>query len=223
MDQPVNANIQIVHLKSKENPFQVVWTRGTSFAPYKDTKSNSAFEWWDHWPVAPISNSFRLAVTPDRPSEASLSHIYWDPYEKTEDMESKLLLNGLTTPDAPGVVTLARSWISPPRVRVTGRGVLAQEYDPSQRAFVIHRDAAVSPQPLTITLAASRERPLVNPALVVENWDGQAGVRVNGKAVSGKDSVRFGVSHNDSVTALIVWLRLDATSETVIQLDPVPN
>ena len=63
----------------------------------------------------------------------------------------------------------------------------------------------------------------MNPALVVENWDGQAGVRVNGKAVSGKDSVRFGVSHNDSVTALIVWLRLDATSETVIQLDPVPN
>jgi len=223
MDQPVNANIQIVHLKSKENPFQIVWTKGTSFAPYKDTKSNSMFEWWDHWPVAPISNSFRLAVTPDRPSEASLSHIYWDPYEKTENMESKLLLCGLTTPDAPGVVTLARSWLSPAPVKAIGTGVLAQAYDPAQRAFVIRRDAALSPQPLTITLTASRESPLVNPALVVENWGGQARVRVNGKAVSGKDSVRTGVSHNDGVASLIVWLKLDATSETVIQLDPLSN
>jgi hypothetical protein len=223
MDRPVNANIQIVHLKSKENPFQVVWTRGTSFAPYKDTKSNSMFEWWDHWPVAPISNSFRLAVTPDRPSEASLSHIYWDPYEKTGDMESKLLLNGLTTPDAAGVVTLARSWLTPAPVEATGPGVLAQEYDPAQRAFVIRRDAAISPQPLTITLTATPDRPLVNPALVVENWGGQAKVRVNGKALSGKDSVRTGVSHNEGVATLIVWLKLEASSKTVIQLDPLPD
>ena len=199
MNQPENANIQIVHLKSKENPFQIVWTGGTSFAPYKDTKSNSMFEWWDHWPVAPISNSFRLAVTPDRPSEASLSHIFWDPYEKTEDMESKLLLCGLTSPDAPDVVTLARSWLSPAPVEASGRGVLAQEYDPAQRAFVIHRDATISPQPVTITLAATHESPLVNPALVVENCDGQAKVRVNGKAIIGKDFVRAGLSHNEGV------------------------
>jgi hypothetical protein len=181
------------------------------------------FEWWDHWPVAPISNSFRLAVTPDRPSEASLSHIYWDPYEKTGDMESKLLLNGLTTPDAAGVVTLARSWLTPAPVEATGPGVLAQEYDPAQRAFVIRRDAAISPQPLTITLTATPDRPLVNPALVVENWGGQAKVRVNGKALSGKDSVRTGVSHNEGVATLIVWLKLEASSKTVIQLDPLPD
>ncbi len=223
MDKPVNANIQIVHLKSKENPFQVVWTRGTSFSPYKDTMSNSMFEWWNHWPVAPISNSFRLAVTPDRPSEASLSHIYWDPYEKTQDMESKLLLSGLTTPDAAGVVTLARSWLSPAPIEATGRGVLAQEYDPAQRAFVIRRDAAISPQPLTITLMATRESPIVNPALMVENWDGQARVRVNDKSISSKDFVRTGVSHNEGVTTLIVWLKLEATSKTVIQLDPLPH
>jgi hypothetical protein len=223
MDRPMNANIQIVHLKSKENPFQVVWSHGTSFAPYKDTMSNSMFEWWDHWPVAPISNSFRLAVTPDRPSEASLSHIYWDPYEKTADMESKLLLNGLTTPDGSGVVTLARSWLAPPPVEASGPGVLAQEYDPAQRAFVIRRDAAISPRPLTITLAATPDHPLVNPAFVVENWGGQAKVRVNGKALSGKDSVRTGVSNNEGVATFIVWLKLEAASETVIQLDPLPD
>ncbi len=62
--------------------------KGVSLDTYSDTKSYSMFEWWDHWPVAQISNSFRLAVAPDRPSHSSLSHIYWDPYDKTEDTET---------------------------------------------------------------------------------------------------------------------------------------
>jgi len=222
MDKPAGANIQIVHVKSKENPFQIVWTRGNSFEPFKDAKTASMFEWWDHWPVAPISNSYRMAVTPDRPSEASLSHIFWDPYEKTEKMESKLLLCGLTTPDAPGIVTLARSWLSPPSIAVTGQGVLSQQYDPAQRAFVIRRNA-IPPQPLTITLAATDQSPLVNPALVIENWDVQVRLRLNGKLISSKDSVRIGISHNEGVPTLIVWLKLETTAQTVIQLEPLPN
>jgi hypothetical protein len=223
LDRPANANIQIVHLKSKENPFEVVWTKGVSMDTYSDTKSYSMFEWWDHWPVAQISNSFRLAVAPDRPSHASLSHIYWDPYDKTEDTATKLLLCGLTSPDAPGVVTLAKSWLSPPAIQAAGTGVASQAYDPAQRAFVIKRYAAAAPAPLTVTLDASAEKPLVNPALVVENWEALAKVRLNGKPLSGKDKVRIGLSHNEGPATLVVWLKLDATSKTVIQLDPLPN
>jgi hypothetical protein len=181
------------------------------------------FEWWDHWPVAQISNSFRLAVTPDRPSHASLSHIYWDPIERTEDTMTKLLLCGLTSPDAPGVVTLAKSWLSPAAITAVGAGVTGQQYDPSQRAFVVHRDSAPAPRALTVTLAASADSPLVNPALVVENWDGRVAVRVNGKPVTGKDHVRTGLSRNEGASTLIVWFKLDATAKTVIQLDPLPE
>ena len=223
LDRPANANIQIVHLKSKENPFEIVWPKGNSMDTYSDTKSYSMFEWWDHWPVAQISNSFRLAVAPDRPSHASLSHIYWDPYEKTEDTATKLLLCGLTSPDAPGVVTLAKSWLSPPAIQATGTGVASGVYDPAQRAFVIKRDAAAAPSPLTVTLDASADKPLVNPALVVENWEALAKVRLNGKPLTGKDKVRIGLSHNEGVASLVVWLKLEATTKTVIQLDPLPN
>jgi hypothetical protein len=223
LDRPANANIQIVHLKSKENPFEIVWPKGVSLDTYSDTKSYSMFEWWDHWPVAQISNSFRLAVAPDRPSHASLSHIYWDPYDKTEGTETKLLLCGLTSPDAPGVVTLAKSWLSPAPIEAAGKGVAAQAYDPAQRAFVIKRDAAAAPSTLTVTLDASSEKPLVNPAFVVENWEALAKVRLNGKPLSGKDNVRIGLSHNEGVASLVVWLKLEATSKTVIQLDPVPE
>ncbi len=220
LEKPANANIQIVHLKSKENPFEIVWPRGNSMSTYSDTKSYSMFEWWDHWPVAQISNSFRLAVTPDRPSHASLSHIYWDPIERTEDTMTKLLLCGLTSPDAPGVVTLAKSWLSPATFTAAGAGVTAQQYDPAQRAYVVHRDAAGTPRPLTVTLAATIDNPLVNPALVIENWTGPVTVRVNGKPVAGKDHVRTGFNTNEGVSSLIVWFKLEANAKTVIQLDP---
>ena len=220
LDRPAKANIQIVHLKSKENPFEIVWPRGVSMDTYSDTKSRSMFEWWNHWPVAQITNSFRLAVAADRPSAASLSHIYWDPYEKTEDTETKLLLCGLTSPDAPGVVTLARSWLSPAQFAVTGKGVTAHEYDPAQRAYVIHREAGNASQPISVTLSATHESPLVNPAIVVENWDGPAKVRINGEPVSRKDRVRLGVSNHEGISRLIVWLKLETQSKTLIQLDP---
>lgn len=220
LTKPANANIQIVHLKSKENPFEVVWTKGTSMESYNDTKSFSMFEWWDHWPVAQISNSFRLAVTPDRPSHASLSHIYWDSYEKTADTETKLLLCGLTSPDAPGVVTLAKSWLQPAAITATGLGITGQRYDPAQRAYLISRKADVIPGVLTLTLAASPESPVVNPAIVVENWDKPVTVKLNGKAVKSRDLVRTGFSNAEGTSTLIVWLKLEANGKTVVELAP---
>jgi hypothetical protein len=31
LDRPNNANIQIVHLKSPQNPFRIVWPKAVSF------------------------------------------------------------------------------------------------------------------------------------------------------------------------------------------------
>jgi hypothetical protein len=58
---------------------------------------------------------------------------------------------------------------------------------------------------------------------VVENWEGQANVRINGKPVLGKDHLRIGVSNNEGIRSLIVWFKLEAESNTVIQLDPKPE
>ncbi len=121
------------------------------------------------------------------------------------------------------MVTLARSWLSPAQIAAAGKGVTAQQYDPAQRAYVIHRDAGDASQPLTVTLSASHDSPLVNPALVVENWQGPASVRINGKPVSGKEHVRTGLSNNEGISSLIVWFKLEAESKTVIQLDPKPE
>lgn len=223
LDQPANANIQVVHLKSAENPFQVVWPKGVSFDTYNGEKSYSMFEWWNHWPVAQIASSGRPAMAADRPSHSSLSHIYWDPYELTDGTETKLLLCGLTRLDAQGLLPLARSWLFPPPVQAAGVDVTAAEFDPAQRAFLVHRAAGAPPAPITVTLDASSARPLVNPAFVVENWNSSVRVLVNGKPVTGKDGEGIGHSDNEGRATLIVWLKLNAASRTVIELIPVAD
>ena len=155
-----------MNLKSAEKPFEVVSPRGTHFDSYNGEKSYSMFEWWNHWPVAQIASSGRPAVAADRASHSSLSHIYWDPFQKDDRTETKLLLSGLTSLSPLQLLPLARSWISPPTITVTQGEAISAEYDPSQRAFIVHRSANAHASGLTIIVAASEASPLVNPAVL---------------------------------------------------------
>ena len=222
IDKPTNANIQIVRLKSTLNPFQIVWPRGVSFDSYNFEPSYSTFEWWNHWPVAQLVSSGRLTVTSDRASHSSLSHIYWDPYEKTADSMTKLLLCGLINRNGAeaNLLPLAKSWISPPTAKLTEASSGTVNYDPAQRAFVVARPSGGALAPLTIQIDSSAERPLVNPAIVVAGWNAQAKVRVT---VGGKLTtapVRFGLEHNLDGDNAVVYVEMTATRPVEIRLAP---
>ncbi len=219
LEEPAGANIQVVHLKSKEQPFQIVAPVGTSFDTYNAEKSYSMFEWWNHWPVAQIPSSGRPAVAADRPSHTSLSHIYWAAYGETEQTTTKLLMDGLTTGDAAGLLPLARSWTTPAGVKAKGAGVTGAEYDPAQRAFVVHRGAG-SAGVVTVELAASGASPVVDPAIVVEQWKGgsAATVKVDGQAA--KAAVRLGVEKHLEGDALVVYLPGTESQPLVVTIQP---
>ncbi|MGA7523226.1 MAG: LamG domain-containing protein [Acidobacteriaceae bacterium] len=220
LDRPPNANIQIVHLKSRQNPFQIVWPRGISHDTYNDEQSYSMFEWWNHWPVAQVGSSGRPAVAADRASHTSLSHIYWDPWGKTANTETKLLLCGLTTEPPAGLLPLAKSWLNPPTAQIESGDVKNIEYDPAQRAFVVHRTAA-APATMVLAIDASSTRPLVNPAFVIENWPESARVSVT---VNGRKSVtspRLGTEHHLEGDSLIVYLPVMETQPVQIRIEPV--
>ncbi|MES2392320.1 MAG: hypothetical protein V4555_11810, partial [Acidobacteriota bacterium] len=136
LDPPQDANIQIVHLKSAQNPFQVVPPGGVTFDSYGNEPSYSMFEWWNHWPVAQVGSSGRPAIAADRASHSSLSHIYWQPYAKTADSMTKVMLCGLVGKDGAEkeVAELAKSWATPAVATVGGMAVM---YDASQRAYVV--------------------------------------------------------------------------------------
>ena len=100
------------------------------------------------------------------------------------------------------------------RVRVVGA-----EYDPTQRAFVIHRTPGTSK--LALKLQASSENPIVNPAFVVEHWSGDAKVLINGKAIDANvGGLRKGYLHDIGGDSLILWLPFTSDESVEIQLEP---
>jgi hypothetical protein len=218
MDKPERPNIQVVNLKSNWKPFQIVSPINSSMKAYTGEVTYSMFEWWNHWPVAQVRSSGISAVAPDRPSHSSLSHILWDPYTKTDNTMTKILLHGLTTKSAAQLVPLAKSWLSAPRIEVSGVGFQSQGYDQTQRAFVVTRQTATSAPQLRIMLQASTESPLINPAFVIKNWgDADLKFRIDRKLVASGADFRYGFVPTLEGRDLVVWLKLE--SERPISLE----
>ncbi len=221
LDQPADANMQIVNLKSQWKPFEVVPPGNVRFHTYRGEKSYSSFEWWNHWPVAQIPSSGRPAVAPDRASHSSLSDIYWGTYALTDHTETKLLMTGLSPTKPEDLVPVAKAWLSPPKIDASGPGVSGAAYDPTQRAFIVHGRAGMGSSNLDLSLHASLERPIVNPAFVIENWAGDVKVKLNGKPVMDKKEIRLGHAHTLDGDNLILWILLKSTEPLQIQLEPV--
>jgi len=133
---------------------------------------------------------------------------------------TKLLLCGLTTAKPASLLPLAKSWISPPP------GVLLQgaagevRYDPTQRAFVVRGLSKGESGRLTIRVASTQESPLVNPAFVLEDWDGPARmtVSIDGKRVV--VPIRSGIEHHLEGDSVVFYLNLESTRPVQVEIDP---
>lgn len=214
-DKPKDPNIQIVNLKSRWKPFQIVSPAASSIKPYTGAgfpSRYSQFHWRNHWPVAQIASSGRSAVAPDRASHTSLSHIYWGLYSRMGDSMTKIMLDGLTTKPLTNLLQVAKSWLSPPKVEVKGKGFETKGYDPAQGAFILARDGMEKSSSLQLILEANESSPLYDPAIVVKDWgDANASLKVNGNpATLGKD-FRIGHIHRLQGTDLVIWLRMTST------------
>jgi hypothetical protein len=178
------------------------------------------FEWWNHWPVAQVGSSGRPAIAADRASHTSLSHIYWEPYARSSDSMTKLLLCGLTSRDGTNLVPRAKSWLSPPDAKLEQGAPGALDYDPAQRAFLVHRSSSQPHSPLTIRISSTAERPLVNPAFIVDRWSTPATVRVDLDGKAANIPVRQGIEHHLDGDSLVIYLELTATSPVLVRIDP---
>jgi len=218
--KPENPNIQLVNLKSRFRPFEIVPPENAHVVPYNGEKSFSTFCWWNHWPVAQIRSSGRSAILPDRPSCAALSHFSWEPSEVTERNASKLLLCGLTEKRAADLVPLAASWLRPPAFEVVGVGAHTVGFDQSQRAFVVSRERPDEKLGVTITFHANPEKPLINPAVLIHGWTGDAQVLVDGAVLPPGKGLRIAKVQRLAGTDLLVWLEMQAQQPVVFKIIP---
>jgi hypothetical protein len=222
---PRKGNILRVNLKAKASPYVIVDPRGVAIDCYAGEiiRERSMFPWWNHWPVSQqIRSNGRWAVAPDRVSHSSLAHIQsWRPYEESADGLTMLMLNGLSDKPAKGLVPLAKSWLSAPKMTIAPGPFRAEGYDPAQKAYVADRSGPAAPAALVITLRASADTPVVNPALYVRNWGlAEPRIEIDGRAALPSRDIRFGRVARLEGDDLVVWLRLETTSPVRIAVRP---
>ena len=116
------------------------------------------------------------------------------------------------------LVTFGRSWAYAPDLRLSGEDFRFGGYDRSQRCYQIEK-RVVNAVNCELKLSGSKESPIVNPALHIQNWNAKgAKVRVDGKEFNNS---RFGINPKLGGDELTVFLFLKATSAVNIRIDRV--
>ncbi len=215
---PADPVIQRVNLKSQWKPFQITGAQPAKITGINWEPSMSTFEWWNHWPVAQIRSSGRPALLADRPGHSSLSHIKWPITERDEQRIGRLLLTGLTTKTADALAPRARSWLQPALAQASSGQV---RYDQAQRSYVVEN--AAQNAPLRITIHASEEQPLVNPAVMVSGWPHSASVTFEGAQLDSGASTAVGYVDHLASRDLIAYLPLTATQTLTLSIVPQPH
>jgi len=206
--------IQMTNLKSRYRPF-LIFRPGSRMRVFNvEVRSKySHFPWWNHWPVAQVASDGRHAQAADRAAHSSL--VWGSP-------RGGAAIYGLTNKSAVSLLPLAKSWISPPTLKVVGGDTVNEGYDYKQRAYIINCSSAGSK--LEFQLAASDKTPVVNPAFVLKNW-GESGamLKINGKKTECGKDFRLGHRHRVDGSDLIIWVRAESTQPMQILLSPTAD
>jgi hypothetical protein len=229
-EAPDFSSIMKVNLKAEYSPFALVAPPSENglITSYLGHAPTSNFNFWDHWPVSQDASDGRVATTAARPSHSSLGHIglpgmadtEWKPYKEEGIKVTKIMLHGMTDKAVEDLVPLAKSWVSPPELKLNGSGYSSDGFDPTQAAYIIETKTPEKPGPLSFTIDASAESPIINPAFVIKNW-GKANVTLTMNEMPLKKSEDYRIGYHQTFKGydLIIWLEKQSDSSVNIQLE----
>jgi hypothetical protein len=128
-------------------------------------------------------------------------------------------LYGMTEMNMDELIFVAKSWSSPPALTFRSRGFCSQGYDRSERAYQLSRTTAEPDGDLTLTLLATEDSPVFNPAFVVKNWAPKSlKLIIDGRTVARGGDFRVGSRHTLAGDDTIVWLKHQSTEPVKITL-----
>lgn len=216
------ANIKVVNLKSEYKPFTICLPYGIENQPYP--------------PEGPLPHVFQTWPRQVRQDgySTSLGHILnWWHYLRTENRLEQIYLSGMTnTKDmAEELLPLAKSWLRPPQMRMSGiePKYKVRIYDPAQRAYIVpRRDRGPREFKFSLTEYPDTEDEtqapvwIVNPAFIIKDW-GTSGVelKVDGRPLEVGNDLRIGYEETHSGTDLILWLKMKSDKTVKFSLSPV--
>jgi len=222
------AVIQRHNFKTRWKPFMI--------APPKEVfggvwSNRASWPWflpaWHHWPTAQLieSDGSITFVENGRPKSSSLTNGWGygtakgDAIILTPNTLTRFALMGMTDGPTAALASLARSYHQPPTVAIRPDGFQSEGFSVAEKAFHITRMADHAGGELEISLAASSDSPLVNPAFVVRNWGaGNVSVSLDGKPIPPGASCRVGFRETPTGRDLILWLEMTAESPVQIGL-----
>nr|WP_299382875.1 hypothetical protein [Allomuricauda sp.] len=144
----------------------------------------------------------------------------WEPYAKSEEKVTKLMLHGMTKGEVQALVPFAKSWDNPAKLSLKGTGYLNNGYDPTQMAYQLQNKQETF-STLSLTLEGSNDSPIVDPAIVVGNWKGgeDLSLSMNGNRLQKGKDYRVGISKTLRGNDLILWLDMESDQSIEIQVE----
>jgi hypothetical protein len=228
-----HANTVIINTKSPLRPYTVGREHPTdnwvSVYP-NESAPNPPHSIFNEWPTEDILGEGYIG--------GGLGHIVvagdqdsW--FRKDEISVTKIYLSGYVAHttnagNAAHVAEVARSWLTPAELTQTSSTpAQVYGYDMAQKAYLVDYSGVADPSTVTLELDASPTSPMVNPAVLINEW-GSATPRViiDGEELTSGEGFRFGfyptLDIKDGRTwqnALLIWIELSSDSPVTIRVD----
>lgn len=172
---------------------------------------------YNHFPVNQARSDGRWAKTTDRPTHF-MSSPCSDPVIHEDGKRLYWIgLYGMNSMNLDELISFGRSWAFAPALSLSGRGFVSTGYDITQRCYQLENQNTKA-TPLELTLNGSKDSPVINPAIVVKNWNSDtAKILVNGKE---NKNIKVGINHQLDGDELVLYIPLK--SEAPVKITVLP-
>ena len=201
--------IQQFNFKSKNKPF-------ICFEP----GNNMWVRWigggYNHFPVNQARSDGRWAKTTDRPTHFMSSPCSDPVIHENGNRLYWMGLYGMNGMSMKELVTFGRTWAYAPELLLKGNGCISRGYDKTQRCYQLE-NAKPSAGPIEFTLKGSKGSPVINPAIIVKNWNSAgAKILVNGKE---NKNCKVGINHQLDGDDLVLYILLNEEAPVTITIN----
>ncbi|MDB4584558.1 LamG domain-containing protein [Draconibacterium sp.] len=210
VDEPNGQCIQYINYTGQYKPV-TIGNFISSDVYNGEVTDYSVFPTWNHWPIAQMPSDGRYAIYPDRTAHSSLTHLRTDIFREEKKgptpFYQKILMEAMLDKEFDELVLLAKSWLNAPQI-VDLKGAEG-EYAADQRAYLLYKKE----NEISFTIDADMERPLVNAAFIIKNWNSStpANLKLNGNPKSNKQGI---FRDTNGAKTLAIWVELTGYEKT---------
>lgn len=211
-----NKNLVYTNINSRYKHFNIGeigswWKAYSQWESMRMAYGHSRYNAWNHYPFGLLPSDGTVATGIDRVTSSCLGTLCGLEHLLDDGRTELYNIYGMTDLPASELKTLNRSWNTPAEMNSL-KGGISDGYDKRQRAYPIIRKMDT----ITFSLAASQDKPVLNPCFVIKHWGSTstARVEIDRKKQTGR-RVRQGVIRDtDGTRTMVIWLEQTSTRKT---------